>query len=124
MTWHGYTVNDAELACTLDVSIMLYRTHETKIIIIKFRTKMRSTDGQSREGEGREGEKTTHDVSDALDLARISGPLRASLDDAFEQPDGLVVRRDRGGHFRHGFVRVEGDRVLCAPQRLRQELSR
>lgn len=55
MAWHGYTVNDAELACTLNVSIMLYRTHETKKF--KFRTKMRSADGQSREGEGREGEK-------------------------------------------------------------------
>ena len=76
-----------------------------------------------REKEEEEG-KDTHDVSDALDLARVSGPLGASLDDAFEEPDGLVVRRDRGGHVRRGFVRVEGDRVLRAPQRLRQQLSR
>jgi len=69
-------------------------------------------------------EKSTHDVSDALDLARVSGPLGASLDDEFEEPDGLVVRRDRGGHVRRGFVRVEGDRVLRAPQRIRQQLSR
>lgn len=77
-----------------------------------------------REGEGEGRRKKTHDVPDALDLVRVSGPLRASLDDAFEQPDRLVVRRDRGGHVRRGFVRVEGDRVLCAPQRLRQQLAR
>ena len=75
-------------------------------------------------GEGKEKERKTHDASDALDLARVSGPLRASLDDAFEQPDRLVVRRDRGGHVRRGLVRIEGDRVLCALQRLRQQLAR
>lgn len=69
---------------------------------------------------GGKKKKTTHDVSDSLDLVRVSWPLGASLDDASEESDGLVVSRYRGRHVVRLVVKfvlfgVERDGVLGAP---------
>ncbi|KAH9993082.1 hypothetical protein BJV77DRAFT_962067 [Russula vinacea] len=79
MTWQGNPMIATQLTHTICISVML---------------------STRAEQDKKKGGRLTHDVRHALDLTSNARLLRAPRDDALEDRDRLVVRRNGGGQVR------------------------